>query len=133
VQAVRAKLKAWQGGRTSPPAVPPPEPASTRFGFTREQVATFFGTMTRRNRDGTTDALPFDETGPLSLLWLERCEAEGRFPEAEEIRIFDSAVADGEEWWATWEGGWTAWCPLAEGRAGWRWLDDESRVVSRES
>ncbi len=127
LQAVKAKLKAWQGGRSSPTPVAAPEPpAYTRFGFTLEQVATFFGTMTRHNQDGTTDALPFDLDGPLSLLWLHRCEAEGRFPEAEEIRIFDARVAEGEEWWATWEGGWTAWCPLAEGRAGWRWLDEGS-------
>ena len=125
VQAVRAKLRAWQGGRGHlPPAPPPPEPTSTRFGFSREQVATYFGTMTRHNRDGTTDELPFDSGGVLSLLWLHRCEAEGRFPEAEELRIFASAVAAGEAWWATWEGGWTAWCPLAKGRAGWRWLDE---------
>ena len=82
--------------------------------------------MVRHNPDGTTDDLPFAPGGVLSLLWLARCEAEGRFQEAEELRVFDAEVAGGEEWWATWEGGWTAWCPLAGGRAGWRWLDEES-------
>lgn len=122
---VKAKLAAWQGDVTTPPPPPPADPTRyTRFGFTLEQISGYFGTMRRFNRDGTTDDLPFDPKGPLSLLWMARCNQEGKFPEAEELHIYDSTIAPGEEQFATWEGGWVCYLPLNNQMAGWRWLDD---------
>ena len=124
IAAVKAKLKAWQGGQASGPA-PAPDPVwYTWFGFSLEEIRTFFGTMTRFNPDGTTDELPFDPKGALSLLWLNRCDREGRFPEAERIWTSDAQFVDGNELWASWEGGWTAYLALADGRVSWRWLDE---------
>jgi hypothetical protein len=123
LREVKAKLAAWQGGDVD---IPPPAPVRTftDFGFTEEQVAYWFGTMRRHNADGTVDDLPFDPTGPLSLLWLKRCEERNVWPEAEEMKQFDSRIAEGKEWFASWEGGWTAVAPVGDGRAGWRWLDE---------
>lgn len=123
IAAVKGKLKAWQGGAPSPPA-PEPQPVwYTRFGFSLDDIETFFGTITRYNEDGTTDEFGFDPTGALSLLWLNRCDKEGKFPEAERIWWADAQFQDGKEMWASWEGGWTAFLPLVNSRASWTWLD----------
>jgi hypothetical protein len=121
---VKAKLKAWQGGGAGEP---PPEPKPvwyTRFGFSLEDITEFFGTMTRYNTDGTTDELPFDVRGPLSLLWLNRGDREGKFPESERIWYSDAQFVEGKEVWASWEGGLTAYLPLDDSRASWGWLDE---------
>lgn len=120
--AVRERLREWQGGGATPVPRPEEEKAFTRFGLSLEQVERYWGSMTRVNDDGTEDELPFNPEGPLSLLWLERCDREGVFPEAEEVRTFDSRLADGKERWATWEGGWVAYLPIDNQRAGWKWL-----------
>jgi len=122
IKGVKAKLEAWQGGEPSEPEPTEPE-FFTRYGMTQEQLEWFFGVMTRINDDGSTDELPFNPTGPLSLLWMGRCEREGIFPEAQTMRSFDSKLADGREWFATWDGGWTAWLPIDNQRAGWQWID----------
>lgn len=120
---VKAKLKAWQGGQTSGPA-PTPEPVwYTRFGFSLDDIETFFGTITRHNQDGTTDELGFNPEGALSLLWLNRCDKEGKFPEAERIWYSDAQFVEGQEMWASWVGGWTSFLPLVDSRASWQWLD----------
>ena len=121
---VRAKLAAWQGGDAEPPAPEPPA-TFTDFGMTLAQVANEFGTLTRHNADGTTDALPFDPAGPVSLSWLRRCEREGVFPEAEEMRLWDSAVRPGAEWWVSFGNGWRLVKPAGDTRADWFWLDEE--------
>lgn len=127
LRAVKQKLADWQGASAvDPDPTPAPTPVVTRFtrfGFTLEQVAGYWGTMLRYNSDGTTTELPFNPEGPLSLFWLDRCDKEGRFPESEEIHIYDAKVADGKELFATWEGGWVAWLPVDNQRAGWTWLD----------
>lgn len=124
IREVKAKLRAWQGGQTTHP-IPPVEPVwFTRFGFSLAEIETFFGIITRHNRDGTTDELPFNQEGALSLLWLNRCDREGVFPEAERIWYADAQFVDGTEVWASWEGGWTAFLALEDSRASWRWLDD---------
>lgn len=124
VREVKAALKAWQGGAGGGTGPVEPEPVwYTRFGFSLHDIETFFGRITRYNRDGTTDEFPFDTKGALSLLWLNRCDAEGKFPEAERIWFSDAKFVDGEEMWASWVGGWTAYLPLAESRASWQWLD----------
>lgn len=121
---VKAKLKAWQGGEATGPA-PTPEPVwFTRFGFSLEDIESFFGTITRHNQDGTTDELAFNPEGALSLLWLNRCDKEGKFPEAERIWYSDAKFVDGQEMWASWVGGWMAYLPLVDSRASWQWLDD---------
>jgi hypothetical protein len=123
VREVKAKLTQWQTGSTnpgtpspppSPSPAPPPEPAYP-FGFDREAIAFFFGTLTRY--DGKT--FGFDPTGPISLLWLARCRAEGTFPEAESWSLFGGRDV------VQWEGGWMA---IREGgdadpKAVWTWLD----------
>lgn len=120
---VKKRLAAWQGGDVDPP---PAEPAKTYtdLGITLEQVAYYFGTMTRVNADGTVDRLPFDPQGPLSLLWLKRCEREMKFPESEELRVFPATIGKGDTWFATWEGGWTALKPVGDTRASWIWADE---------
>lgn len=119
VREVKAKLKAWQAtGEISQPV----DQVFTKFGFRTEQLSYLFGTMRRINQDGTVDELQFSSTGPLSLLWMNRAETEGIFPEAEEITIWDSQLAEGKEYFATWEGGWVAYLPIDNQRAGWRWI-----------
>lgn len=125
IKAVKARLKAWQGGIPGPEPAPEPQPVwYTRFGFSLEEIQTFFGTITRYNQDGTTDEYGFDTEGALSLLWLNRCDKEGKFPEAERIWYADAQFVDGTEMWASWEGGWTAYLPLLDSRASWKWLDE---------
>lgn len=126
---VKAKLKAWQGGVETPTPVPAEPPTFTVYGMREDQLSYLFGSMTRVNDDGSTDELPFSPTGPLSLLWMQRCEREGIFPEAEELRPWDSKLANGREWFATWEGGWTAWLPIDNQRAGWQWLSPTPAVA----
>lgn len=131
VQAIAHEAKILQTG-TAPPLpipVPPPAPPSdprrfTAFGLPLEQIEHYFGALTRYNLDGTTDQLGFNPEGVLSNFWLERFGKEGRFPEAEELRAFDSKLAEGREWFASWEGGYTAWLPIDNNRATWRWLDE---------
>ncbi len=120
--AVKEKLAAWQGGGATPP---PPEPVKTftDWGMTEAHVANYFGVLTRVNADGTVDELPFDPKGPVSLSWLKRAEEEGTFPEAEEMRLWDSNLRPGQEWWVTWEGGWTLVKSAGDTRDVWRWLD----------
>ncbi|MDP9365435.1 MAG: hypothetical protein M3Q10_14630, partial [Chloroflexota bacterium] len=125
---VKAKLRAWQGGDVEPPA-PEPVKTFTDWGLTEEQVAHYFGTMTRVNPDGTADDLTFDPNGPLSLLWLKRAEQMGKFPESEEMRQFPSTVGKGLAWFATWEGGDTAFKPAGDTRAGWAWLDETKEAA----
>lgn len=123
VREVKAKLKAWQGGIVGEP-LPTPQPIwYTRFGFSLDEITTFFGVMVRYNEDGTTDDLPFNPSGALSLLWLNRCDREGKFPESERIWTSDAQFVEGKEVWASWEGGWLAFLPLADSRASWQWLD----------
>ena len=69
---------------------PPPPPTYTDYGLTVDTVISLFGTMQRYNEDGSVDDLPFNSEGPLSLLWLERAEKEGNFPEAESIQLLDT-------------------------------------------
>jgi hypothetical protein len=121
---VKAKLKAWQGGQPMPEPVPVPVPTYTDYGLTEETVISLFGTMQRYNPDGSVDDLPFDPEGPLSLLWLERAEVEGNFPEAESIQLLDSSRTPGRDWFATWEGGWVAILPEGDTRASWMWLSE---------
>jgi hypothetical protein len=120
MREVAQKLAAWQGGSV---VTSPPEQTYTAYKMSDDQLAWFFGTMTRINPDGSTDELPFSPTGPLSLLWMARAEREGVFPAAETMQSWDSGMSEGREWWATWSGGWTAWLPLDNQRAGWKWLD----------
>jgi hypothetical protein len=122
VREVRAALTQWQTGSTNPgaPSLPAPSPApapepSYPFGFSREAIAFFFGTLTRY--DGRT--FGFDPTGPISLLWLARCRAEGKFPDAESWSLFGGRDV------VQWEGGWMA---IRDGggadpKAVWSWLD----------
>lgn len=125
IKEVRARLKAHQGGEPSPP--PPETPRFTIYGMTETQLAWFFGEMTKVNDDGSREQLPFSPTGPLSLLWMSRCEAEGVFPEAEYMESFDSKIdIAGREWYAVWRNGWTAWLPITNDRAGWRWLEPKA-------
>lgn len=123
MREVQQKLAAWQGGNVP---IPEPEPAITytSWGLSPEMVADFFGVMQRHNPNGTVDDLAFNPEGPLSLLWLSRAEKEGKFPEAESLKIFDAAWHPGQEWYATWEGGWVAVLPVGDTRASWRWLDE---------
>ncbi|MBA3585635.1 MAG: hypothetical protein H0W36_14155 [Gemmatimonadetes bacterium] len=120
--AVKEKLAAWQGGSV---VAPPPEPVKTftDWGMTLAHVANYFGVLHRVNAGGTVDKLPFDPAGPVSLVWLKRCEEEGKFPEAEEMRLFDSGIRPGQEWWITFEGGWTLVKSAGDTRDAWRWLD----------
>lgn len=120
---VQAKLKEWQGGQAGPPPVTPPSVTYTKYGFSLADIQEFFGTIVRHNEDGTTDEFGFNENGALSLLWLNRCDAEGKFPEAERIWYSDAQFVKGKEMWASWEGGWTAYLPLVDSRASWQWLD----------
>jgi hypothetical protein len=126
VREVKAQLTVWQTGSTNPgtspasgsPPVPaplPPVEPSYPFGFTREAIEFFFGTLTRY--DGET--FGFDPAGPISLLWLARCRAEGKFPEAESWSLFGGRDV------VQWEGGWMA---IRDGggadpKAVWTWLD----------
>ena len=96
----------------------------TDWGLSLEQVAHYFGVMKRFNADGSIDDLEFDPSGPLSLLWLKRCEETGQFPESEEMRLFDSAIRPGREWFATWEGGWVAVRAEGDNRGAFVWLDE---------
>jgi hypothetical protein len=125
IPEVKVKLAAWQGGEVD---IPAPEPAKTYtdWGLSLEQVAHEFGILTRYNADGTVDELPFDPgpTGAVSLAWLNRCEKEGIFPEAEELRLWDSEVRPGEEWWASFEGGWRLIRSAGDNRDVWKWLDE---------
>lgn len=121
---VKAKLKAHQGGQPSPP--PPEAPTFTPMGFDLGTISWFFGEMTRVNPDGSVEQLPFNPTGPLSLVWLARCEKEGVYPEAESMQSWDSKAAPGREWFATWRNGWTAWLPIDNARAGWTWIEGKT-------
>jgi hypothetical protein len=107
-----------------PEPVPVPVPTYTDYGLTEETVISLFGTMQRYNHDGSVDDLPFNPEGPLSLLWLERAEVEGNFPEAESIQLLDSSRTPGRDWFATWEGGWVAILPEGDTRASWMWLSE---------
>lgn len=136
VQAVAAEAKLLQTGSSPsvPVPVPDPEPAPdpqtfTAFGMSLEQISHYFGTLTRYNLDGSTSELGFNPDGVLSQLWLERFGAKGLFPEAEEMRAFDSGLAEGKEWFATWEGGYVAWLPVDNNKAFWRWLDKEEETT----
>jgi hypothetical protein len=123
IEAVREILRDWQHGVAGEPA-PEPNPVwYTRFGFTLAEIQGFFGTITRYNRDGTTSEFGFDTEGALSLFWLNRCDKEGKFPEAERIWFADAQFVEGQEMWASWEGGWMAFLPLEDSHATWRWLD----------
>lgn len=107
-------MKAQQGGSGLPPSPPPPPtppPIEYPFGFTEEAVSFFFGTLTRY--DG--QEFGFDPTGMISLLWLKRCEKEGKFPESE------SWVKFGNREVVQWEGGWTA--IRDDARGAFAWLD----------
>ncbi|MDQ3125873.1 MAG: hypothetical protein M3Q74_09765, partial [Pseudomonadota bacterium] len=128
---VKAKLAAWQGGGAP---VPPPEPVKTftDWHMTLEHVAHAFGTLTRHNPDGTADELRFDPTGPVSLAWLRRCEERGEFPEAEEMRVWDTGAYPGTEWWVTFEGGWNLIKPAGDTRAAWAWLDEIEAAERRK-
>jgi hypothetical protein len=117
---VAKKLAAWQGGAVSPP---PPDRQYTQYKLSEDTLSWLFGLMTRVNPDGSTDELPFSPTGPLSLMWMKRAEDEGIFPAAEGMQSWDTGLAEGREWVATWTGGWTAWLPIDNSRAGWSWLD----------
>lgn len=124
IEAVREILRAWQGGQAGEP-VPGPQPVwYTRFGFSLEEIVGFFGTIARYNPDGSVDKLGFNPEGALSLLWLNRCDKEGKFPEAERIWYADAQFVEGKEVWASWEGGWMAFLPLEDSHATWRWLDE---------
>jgi hypothetical protein len=128
---VKAILTKQQTGSTNPgtppPAISPPSPPpleggvspvaepSYPFGFTREAIDFFFGTLTRY--DGAT--FGFDPAGPISLLWLARCREEGKFPEAESWSLFGGRDV------VQWEGGWMA---IRDGggadpKAVWSWID----------
>jgi hypothetical protein len=120
---VKENLRQWQGGIDTGPGPDPKPVLYTRFGFDEDEIKKFFGTITRENRDGTVDEFEFDKNGALSLMWLNRCDAEGIFPEAETIWFADAEFVKGEEMWASWEGGWTAYLPLVDSRASWMWLD----------
>lgn len=125
IREAREKLAAWQGGAP----LPEPEPVLTYtdYGLTLETVANLFGTMDRYNEDGSIEELPFNPTGPLSMLWLKRAEEEGNFPEAESIQLLDSTLTEGRDWLATFEGGWVAILPAGDTRASWVWLDQLKR------
>jgi hypothetical protein len=128
VQAVALEAKKLQTGSGSPTPIPvpdpePEQPVLTRFGLPLEQIAHYWGSMTRFNADGTTTPLPFNPKGVLSNLWLERFGPLGIFPEAEELRTFDAKLGPGKEMFATWEGGYVAWLPSDNAKATWRWLD----------
>jgi hypothetical protein len=125
IDAVRSILHDWQGGQGGDPPTEPEPVWYTRFGFSLEEIRGFFGTITRYNLDGTQDQFGFDTQGALSLLWLNRCDKEGKFPEAERIWYADAQFVEGQEMWASWEGGWMAFLPLADSAATWRWLDGE--------
>lgn len=129
---VAQKLRAHQTGSTNgdplPPVKPEPVKTYTEYGLTLDTVANLFGVMDRYNTDGSIDELPFNPEGPLSLLWLERSEATGDFPEAESIQLLDSSLTPGNDWFATWEGGWIAVLPEGDTRATWRWLDELKNV-----
>lgn len=115
VREVKARLQRQQTGSTNPGnPTPPPEPdGGWPFGFGLEAMTYFFGTLTRY--DGAE--LGFDPTGPLSLLWSDRCRQEGKFPEAESWSQFNGRDV------VQWEGGWTAIREGADPRATWSWLD----------
>lgn len=137
VQSVAAEAKLLQTGSSPSVPIPVPDPdpvpdpeTFTAFGMSLEQISHYFGTLTRYNLDGTVSKLPFDPAGVLSKLWLDRFAAKGVFPEAEEMRAFDSKMANGKEWFATWEGGYTAWLPVDNNRAFWKWLDQEEEATS---
>jgi hypothetical protein len=139
VQTVAHEAKILQTGSPPPTPTPTPDPdpapdpqTFTKFGMSLEQISYYFGTMRRFNEDGTTDDLPFHPNGVLSTLWLDRFGAQGRFPEAEEMHSFDSNLAPGKEWYATWEGGFTAWLPIDNGKAFWKWLDQPEEVEAKE-
>lgn len=122
IREVQKILLAWQGGDVKPPT-PEPVKRYTDYGFTLEQVAHLFGRLTRHNESGAADELSFDPTGPVSLSWLKRCEEEGIFPEAEELRQWDATVGKGRAWFASFEGGWQLFKPAGDTRADWMWLD----------
>lgn len=116
LREVVAILTKHQTGSTNPPAPPPDPPPPAEpvypFGFTREAMEFFWGTL--RRHDG--QSFRFDPKGPLSLLWLDRCRQEGKFPEAESWSLFGGRDV------VQWEGGWTA---IREpgANAAWYWLD----------
>jgi hypothetical protein len=114
-QGVKARLQKQQTGSTNPGnPTPPPEPdGGWPFGFGLDAMTYFFGTLTRY--DGLE--LGFDPTGPLSLLWANRCRQEGKFPEAESWVQFNGRDV------VQWEGGWTAIREGTDPRATWSWLD----------
>ena len=130
MNGVQRRLFASRGGAAERAAPPPPPPVVEEYGplkFDRAMVNRLWGVLQRHNANGTIDALPFDPKGPLSLLWLDRCSREGRWPESEELWVSDSAVASGKEWYASWEGGWLAYLPLDNARAGWSWVDESAK------
>lgn len=136
VQAVQHEAKVLQTGSapSSPSPVPEPSPSPdpafyTAYGLPRAMMDRLFGTMTRYDpaTNKATD-LPFNPEGVLSQLWLQRFGPKGLFPEAEEMVAFDSKLAPGLEWFATWEGGYTAWLPIDNNRASWKWLDETEPV-----
>lgn len=115
VREVRRVLTQHQTGSSNPPGppVPPADDLKYPFGFTREAIDYFWGTL-----DTPKGPAKFDPKGPLSLLWLHRCEIEGRFPEAEAWKVFGGRDV------VQWEGGWTAIRePSKNGNASWTWLD----------
>lgn len=117
VQAILAKHQTGSSnpGRPTPTESTPATEPAYPFGFTREAIEFFFGTLTRY--DGET--FGFDPAGPISLLWLARCREEGKFPEAESWSLFGGRDV------VQWEGGWMA---IREGggvdpKAVWSWID----------
>lgn len=115
LREVKARLQKQQTGSSNPgDPTPAPEPeGGWPFGFGLDAMTYFFGTLVRY--DGVK--LGFDPTGPLSLLWANRCKLEGKFPEAESWVQFSGRDV------VQWEGGWTAIREGTDPRATWSWLD----------
>lgn len=55
---------------------------------------------------------------------LERCDREGKVPEAELITYHDRKLSPRREAFATWDGGWVTWLARDDSQASWRWLDE---------
>lgn len=127
LREVQQKLRTHQTGSASGdplPAAPAAAPAwQGAFDLPAAFWANEFGTLRRHNEDGTVDDLHFDPTGPISLAWMRRCAEARVFPEAEELRTWDSNLAPGKERWASFANGWRLWLPLADSNAAWVWLD----------
>lgn len=108
----------------NPPPPPPVEPTTyTHLGLSEAQVSAYFGLMKQIDENGKVTPLQFNPKGPLSLLWLARCDRESIFPAADTLQVFDSKLAPGKEYFAHWVNGWTAWLPIDNARATWEWLD----------